>query len=220
MSYGQFQFRRDLAANWTANNPLLLSGEFGIETDTKQFKIGDGVTYWTALTYGGLVGPAGTTSGGNPAVQVVANSNQSISGLPTIDGIALSNSARVLLVAQNTTSQNGIWTTAALGSGSWVRPADFATASNQVGNAVDVEAGNTYTATRWVMTGTSAVSVDNSSQTWVELMEGNMPAYTMQGNNTAVAGPYQNLTVSQIQIMIGTTSTGKMLAASKGYNLN
>jgi hypothetical protein len=220
MSYGQFQFRRDLAANWTANNPLLLSGEFGLETDTKQFKIGDGVTYWTSLAYGGLVGPSGTTSGGNPAVQVVANSNQSLNGLPTIDGIALGNSARVLLVAQNTTSQNGIWTTAASGSGSWVRPADFATTSNQVGNAVDVEAGSTYTATRWVMTGTSTITVDVSSQSWVELLEGTMPGYTMQGNNTATAGPVQNLTVSQVQVMIGATSIGKMVAASKGYNLN
>jgi hypothetical protein len=192
----------------------------GIETDTHLFKIGDGVTSWTALTYGGLVGPAGTTSGGNSAVQAVANSNQSLSGLPNIDGVALGNNARVLLVAQSTTSQNGIWTTAASGSGAWVRPSDFATTSNQVGNAVDVESGNTYIASRWVMTGNTAVTVDVSPQTWIELMEGNMPAFTMQGNNTSASGPVQNLTVSQVQLLIGTTSTGKMLAASKGYNLN
>ena len=124
------------------------------------------------------------------------------------------------MVAQSTTSQNGIWTTAASGSGAWVRPSDFATTSNQVGNAVDVESGNTYIASRWVMTGNTAVTVDVSPQTWIELMEGNMPAFTMQGNNTSASGPVQNLTVSQVQLLIGTTSTGKMLAASKGYNLN
>jgi hypothetical protein len=47
----QIQLRRDTAANWTANDPTLAEGELGIETDTKQYKIGDGVTAWTALDY-------------------------------------------------------------------------------------------------------------------------------------------------------------------------
>lgn len=59
MPFIQFQFRRDPAATWTANNPTLASGEMGIETDTNKFKIGDGVTAWTSLAYGGLVGPTG-----------------------------------------------------------------------------------------------------------------------------------------------------------------
>ena len=41
--------RRDTAANWTAVNPVLLSGEWGFETDTRKLKIGDGVTAWNAL---------------------------------------------------------------------------------------------------------------------------------------------------------------------------
>lgn len=43
--------RRDTAANWTANNPVLGDGEFGFEKDTKKFKIGDGSTDWNTLTY-------------------------------------------------------------------------------------------------------------------------------------------------------------------------
>lgn len=60
MSFLQSQFRRDTAANWTSANPVLLDGELGWEKDTKQFKIGDGTTAWTALAYGGIQGPAGT----------------------------------------------------------------------------------------------------------------------------------------------------------------
>ena len=45
------QQRRDTAANWTSNNPTLLSGELGYETDTGYFKIGDGSTAWTSLGY-------------------------------------------------------------------------------------------------------------------------------------------------------------------------
>ena len=45
------QQRRDTAANWTSNNPTLLNGELGYETDTGYFKIGDGSTTWTSLAY-------------------------------------------------------------------------------------------------------------------------------------------------------------------------
>ena len=55
----QIQLRRDTAANWTSVNPTLASGEFGLETDTDQFKVGDGTTAWTSLGYGGIEGPQG-----------------------------------------------------------------------------------------------------------------------------------------------------------------
>lgn len=47
----RFQFRRDTAANWASANPVLADGEIGLETDTRSFKIGDGVTAWTSLQY-------------------------------------------------------------------------------------------------------------------------------------------------------------------------
>lgn len=59
MPYIQLQFRRDTAAIWQTNNPVLASGEMGIETDTSLFKIGDGTTLWNSLLYGGLKGPTG-----------------------------------------------------------------------------------------------------------------------------------------------------------------
>ena len=53
------QMRRDTAANWTSANPVLLDGEFGIEKDTRLFKIGDGVKAQNDLDYGGLKGDNG-----------------------------------------------------------------------------------------------------------------------------------------------------------------
>lgn len=44
--------RRGTAAEWAAQNPILGDGEMGYETDTKVFKIGDGVTAWNALVAG------------------------------------------------------------------------------------------------------------------------------------------------------------------------
>ena len=57
----QIQFRRGTAAEWTSANPTLAEGEMGIETDTDQFKVGDGATAWNSLAYGGLQGPTGPT---------------------------------------------------------------------------------------------------------------------------------------------------------------
>ena len=45
------QQRRDTAANWTSNNPTLLNGEIGYETDTGYIKIGNGSSAWTSLGY-------------------------------------------------------------------------------------------------------------------------------------------------------------------------
>ena len=46
----RIQLRRDTAANWTSNNPVLRQGEIGIETDTYQMKVGNGTSTWTHIT--------------------------------------------------------------------------------------------------------------------------------------------------------------------------
>ena len=43
--------RNDTLANWASENPTLLIGEVGIETDTKRIKIGDGATAWNSLSW-------------------------------------------------------------------------------------------------------------------------------------------------------------------------
>ena len=47
----KIQLRRDSSTNWTSNNPTLSSGELGYETDTTQFKIGNGTDDWNTLGY-------------------------------------------------------------------------------------------------------------------------------------------------------------------------
>ena len=66
----KIRFRRSTASDWTTKNPVLLSGEPAVETDTGKFKIGDGVKTWTALPY---VGGGGT--GDAPAL--ILDHNQS-----------------------------------------------------------------------------------------------------------------------------------------------
>ena len=52
----RIQLRRDTSGNWTTNDPILAQGEIGVETDTRLFKIGDGVTAWVGLSYANLAG--------------------------------------------------------------------------------------------------------------------------------------------------------------------
>jgi hypothetical protein len=47
----RIQIRRDTAIKWQVNNPVLLQGEMGYETDTTYLKIGDGTTNWNDLEY-------------------------------------------------------------------------------------------------------------------------------------------------------------------------
>jgi len=56
------QLRRDTASNWTTNNPTLAQGEIGVELVSNKFKIGDGTSTWTGLSYF-----TGTTLGANVA---------------------------------------------------------------------------------------------------------------------------------------------------------
>lgn len=67
----RIQFRRGTAADWTAADPVLSAGEFGFETDTNKFKLGDGTTLWSGLPYPatgtitGVTAGTGLTGGGN-----------------------------------------------------------------------------------------------------------------------------------------------------------
>ena len=42
MAIYQIQIRRGTSAAWTAANPILAAGEFGLEVDTRRIKIGSG----------------------------------------------------------------------------------------------------------------------------------------------------------------------------------
>lgn len=47
----RMQQRRGTASQWTISDPILAEGEFGWESDTNKFKIGDGVNNWSLLEY-------------------------------------------------------------------------------------------------------------------------------------------------------------------------
>lgn len=50
----RIQLRNDTAGNWNTQNPVLLEGEMGVETDTGKTKIGNGTAHWKDLKYSGV----------------------------------------------------------------------------------------------------------------------------------------------------------------------
>lgn len=64
----QLQMRRGTSAQWAAANPVLLEGEFGVDTTVDRFKIGDGVTAWASLGWAAAKVTVGTSPPASPMV--------------------------------------------------------------------------------------------------------------------------------------------------------
>ena len=97
----KIQLRRDTAADWTSNNPTLSEGEFGWESDTNRFKIGDGSAAWNSLAYADTLKTLGdlavtgssisAPSNGDLTLTTSGSGTVNISGaytLPSSDGSA------------------------------------------------------------------------------------------------------------------------------------
>lgn len=49
------QVRRGTTSEWNSTNPVLSAGEWGLDTTTKRYKIGDGLTAWNSLPYASVL---------------------------------------------------------------------------------------------------------------------------------------------------------------------
>lgn len=55
----EIRITRDDAEGWALKDSILLLDEIGLETDSRKFKIGNGILPWHLLPYGSLSGPDG-----------------------------------------------------------------------------------------------------------------------------------------------------------------
>ena len=120
------QQKRGTSDRWSALDPVLAAGEIGYETDTVKFKIGDGTTPWSSLSY------FSTTSGGGGSGTVTSVDLSVPTGL-TISNNPITTSGTLAIglasgySIPDTTSQ-GHWTAAY----NW---GDHASAGYQPGDA-------------------------------------------------------------------------------------
>lgn len=76
----RFKVRGQSAADWTSGNEVLLDRELGLETDTRKFKFGDGVTAWNSLAYASSPVPTVVSAFTNDAGYLTSVNNGNWSG--------------------------------------------------------------------------------------------------------------------------------------------
>lgn len=114
----------------------------------------------------GAVQSAAAGIDSKPSVRVVATTNVTLSGLQTIDGVALVAGDIALCANQTTPSQNGPYIVAA---GAWVRRAnEDATGEITPGAFWFVEEGTTNGKTQWRCNNTSVITLGTTAITIVQ----------------------------------------------------
>jgi len=159
-------------------DPLLIDEETAIsvpsglgvvglmQRETTQF----GGVDWTRQVNNDLRRVASATEGAREPVRLAATAN--IADLSNaganMDGVALVAGDRVLLPAQTTTTQNGIYAVASLTPTVLTRATDMAAASRVTpGMTVAVQAGDTHQASTWTLLGDGALVVGTDELLWM-----------------------------------------------------
>lgn len=128
-------------------------------------------------------------------VRVYAASNITLSGLQTIDGVALESGDRVLCNGQTTTSQNGIYVAS---NGVWSRSRDLSSSDDFTGPIiVTVEEGTTYRNTFWHMLPSTTITVGTDA---ISFTTGYPAAQFGNGSALSVFGRASNSSGSRADI--------------------
>ena len=117
-----------------------------------------------------------TLSGGAPAV---------------VDGVSLALRDRVLVTAQTTGSENGIYYVTTVGAGSngtWARSLDAdATGEIKAGTIIMITEGTTYADTQWKLTTDDPITVGSTTMTFVRAGNAAYGTIAVSGQNSIVA---------------------------------
>lgn len=137
-----------------------------------------------------------------PACTVVATSNQTLSGTPTIDGQATAVGSIILLTAQSTGAENGPWVAAA---GAWSRPTWYPTGgTTQAFQFITtlIRLGTTYQGTTWRMTTAGAITIDTTATAWAVV------PFAISSSTITGTVPTANLPTNALIDSIGITIDG------------
>lgn len=95
---------------------------------------------------------------------VATTQNETLSGLTTVDGIALSDFDRVLVWQQSSGQENGIYIVT---GGTWYRATDMSTSTDMfTGVEVYVTSGNTYASKTFTLTTSNPITADTTPLTF------------------------------------------------------
>lgn len=151
-----------------------LSNEFslgGLTTGLVKISVSAGVaTPSTAVDTVDYTSPAFVPY--KPPVVAVAVANVNIASPgATLDGVTLASGDRILLTAQSTAAQKGLWVWNGASS-ALTRPTDYAAASTTLaffGVTALVKKGDAKGGSVWTITSTGTLTIDTTAVTWTQL---------------------------------------------------
>lgn len=194
-----------VAASGTVTGSNLSGTNTGDQTITLTGDVtGSGTgSFGTTISVGAVTDTKGSLAM-KPPVTVVATTNQTLSGTPTIDGQATSAGTSIaLLTAQTTGSENGPWVVQV---GAWTRPTWYPSGgTTQAFQFITtlVRLGATYQGSMWRMTTSGAVTIDTTATTW---------AVTLTALNSST---FSATTSAQLAAIISDeTGTGSLVFAT------
>jgi len=144
------------------------------------------------------------------AVRVVTTTNINLTGAPaTVDGVALSANNRILVTAQSTASQNGLYYVATVGSGSngtWTRTTDGNdTGEITAGMIVVVAEGTAYADSEWLLTTNDPIVIGTTSLAFIQL---NATIYSGTSNVSVINGGNVSISTAGTANVITVATTG------------
>lgn len=120
------------------------------------------------------------------ACRVATTGNITLSGLQTIDGVALGAGDRVLVRAQTTASQNGIYVAA---SGAWARATDFDVSSEAIGGTqMLVTSGTLNAGSSWRIAGHGTITLNTTAIAFERAVDSDSVAFLQQGPGAEIRG--------------------------------
>ncbi len=121
----------------------------------------------------------------------VANVTLSGGAPATVDGTSLALRDRVLVTAQTTGSENGIYYVTTVGAGSngtWARSLDAdATGEIKAGTIIMITEGTTYADTQWKLTTDDPITVGSTTMTFVRAGNAAYGTFAVSGQSSIVA---------------------------------
>lgn len=157
---------RQLGTTYTDATPEDLQVSSGrIEVTTRD--LGGAIRSMQAKVYSAQVnkGIGARLGTGLPQAKVVTTANITLSGLQTIDGVALAAGNRVLVKSQTDAKTNGVYAAATT---AWTRTTDFDTGTELAKARINVTAGTANANTTWVCDATTlTLGTDNVTFTQV-----------------------------------------------------
>jgi len=146
------------------------------------------------------------------------SSNLTLSAGPlTVDGITLVAGDRVLINAQSTSSQNGLYTVGTIGanSGTWTRTTDAdSDAEVTSGMFTFIEEGTNYADTGWVLSTNDPIIVDTTALAFVQFSGAG--SYTASNGGTSGIGVYHSQSGNNLIFKNITGGTGLTVANDDG----